>query len=80
MLTSLCALPFFVLFQTPDRFLQRTYNGTTYESNYEAGLTRNYDVGSGEFALQNPENVGDWTMIFVAAELKRLSANAAPPV
>ena len=28
---------FFVLFQTPGRFLQRTYDGTTYESNYDGG-------------------------------------------
>ena len=61
---------------TPGRFLQRTYDGTTYESNYEAGLTHYYDVGSSEFALHDLENVGDSTMIFTAAELKKLSANA----
>lgn len=60
---------------TPGRFLQRTYDGTTYESNYEAGLTHFYDVGYGEFALHNLENVGDTEMIFVAVELKKESAN-----
>lgn len=55
----LCLAFFLVLFQMLGRFLQRTYDGTTYESNYEAGLTHYYDVGSGEFALQNLENVGD---------------------
>ena len=57
-----------------------TYDGTTYESIYEAGLTHYYDVGSGEFALQNLENVSDSTMIFAAAEPKRFSANSTPPV
>lgn len=65
---------------TPGRFLQRTYDGTTYESNYEAGLTHFYDVGKGEFALHNLENVGDTTMIFCAVELKKQSANDPLPV
>lgn len=59
---------------TPGRFLQRTYDGTTYESDYEAGLTHYYKVGEGEFALHNLENVGDTTMIFTAVEFKN-SAN-----
>ena len=65
---------------TPGRFLQRTYDGTTYESNYEAGLTHYYDVGAGEFALHNLENVGSTVMIFCAVELKKLSANTPLPV
>ena len=60
---------------TPGRFLQRTYDGTTYESDFEAGQTHFYDVGYGEFALHNLENIGDTTMIFVAVELKKESAN-----
>lgn len=64
---------------TPGRFLQRTYDGTTYESDYQAGLTHFYDVGAGEFALHDLENVGSTTMIFVAVELKRESANASLP-
>ncbi|MEM7429407.1 MAG: DUF1330 domain-containing protein [Pseudomonadota bacterium] len=60
---------------TPGRFLQRTYDGTTYESDYPAGLTHFYDVGHGEFALHNLENVGNTTMIFCAVELKKESAN-----
>ena len=65
---------------TPGRFLQRTYDGTTYESNYDAGLTHFYNVGKGEFALHNLENVGDTTMIFCAVELKKESANDPLPV
>ncbi|MEM7059100.1 MAG: DUF1330 domain-containing protein [Pseudomonadota bacterium] len=60
---------------TPGRFLQRTYDGTTYESDYDAGLTHFYDVGYSEFALHNLENVGDTMMIFVAVELKKESDN-----
>lgn len=65
---------------TPGRFLQRTYDGTTYESDVEAGLTHFYDVGSGEFALHNLENVGTTTMIFCAVELKKESRNSPLPV
>ena len=65
---------------TPGRFLQRTYDGTTYESDYDAGLTHFYDVGEGEFALHNLENVGDTTMVFCAVELKRESANQPLPL
>ncbi len=60
---------------TPGRFLQRTYDGTTYESDYQAGLTHFYDVGRGEFALHNLENVGKTQMIFCAVELKKESQN-----
>ena len=65
---------------TPGRFLQRTYDGTTYESNYPQGETHFYDVGRAEFALHNLENVGDTTMIFVAVELKKESHNDPLPV
>ncbi|MDE0522150.1 MAG: DUF1330 domain-containing protein [Boseongicola sp.] len=65
---------------TPGRFLQRTYDGTTYQSDYDAGLTHFYDVGEGEFALHDLENVGDATMIFCAVELKRESANQPLPL
>ncbi|MXX89863.1 MAG: hypothetical protein F4Y68_11570 [Boseongicola sp. SB0665_bin_10] len=60
--------------------MQRTYDGTTYESDYDAGLTHYYDVGEGEFALHDLENVGDATMIFCAVELKRESANQPLPL
>ena len=55
-------------------------DGTTYESDFPAGLTHFYDVGAGAFALHNLENVGDTAMIFCAVELKRESANAPLPV
>ena len=44
------------------------------------GLTHFYDVGEGEFALHNLENVGDTTMVFCAVELKRESANQPLPL
>lgn len=73
-------LTYFWTAVTSGRFLQRTYDGTTYESNFEAGLTHFYQVGYGEFALHNLENVGHTTMIFVAVELKQESANTSLPV
>ncbi|MEM8699495.1 MAG: hypothetical protein AAGF44_10015, partial [Pseudomonadota bacterium] len=73
-------LTYFWTAVTPGRFLQRTYDGTTYASDYEAGLTHFYDVGQGEFALHNLENIGATTMIFCAVELKKESANAPLPV
>ncbi|MEL6411820.1 MAG: hypothetical protein AAFQ38_15620, partial [Pseudomonadota bacterium] len=60
--------------------LQRTYDGTTYESDVEAGLTHFYYVGAGEFALHNLENVGSTTMVFCAVELKKESANRPLPI
>ena len=73
-------LTYFWTAVTPGRFLQRTYDGTTYESDYPQGLTHFYDVKKDEFALHNLENVGDDTMIFVAVELKKESANEPLPV
>ncbi len=67
-------LDYFWTAVTSGRFLQRTYDGTTYESNYEAGLTHFYEVGEGEFALHNLENVGNTVMIFTTVEFKT-SAN-----
>ena len=73
-------LTYFWTAVTPGRFLQRTYDGTTYASDYEAGLTHFYDVGTGEYALHNLENIGPTKMIFVAVELKNESVNAPLPV
>jgi len=52
----------------------------TYESDCTAGLTRFYDVGYGEFALHNLENVGETTTIFCPVEMKNESPNAPLPV
>lgn len=62
------------------RFLQRTYDGTTYENEFPDGETHFYDVGEGEFALHNLENVGDKRMSFCAVELKKESNNPLLPV
>ena len=73
-------LTYFWTALTPGRFLQRTHDGTTYESDYPAGETHFYDVGKGEFALHNLENIGDTTMVFVAVELKKEAHNDPLPV
>ena len=57
------------------RFLQRTYDGTTYESEFPDGETHFYYVGEGEYALHNLENVGDKRMSFCAVELKKETNN-----
>ena len=62
------------------RFLQRTYDGTTYESEFPDGETHFYEVGRGEFALHNLENVGKKRMSFVAVELKKEAHNDPLPV
>lgn len=71
-------LDYFWVALTPGRFLQRTYDGTTYESNYEAGLTHYYKVKKGEFALHNLENVGSTHMVFCATEFKNSENTPLP--
>ena len=61
-------------------FLQRTYDGTTYESESPDGETHFYYVAEGEFALHNLENVGNKRMSFCAVELKKESKNPLLPV
>ena len=63
---------------TPGRFLQRTYDGTSWENDYDAGLTFYAEVGAGEFTQHDLENVGDTEMIFTTVEFKDTSAN--PPL
>lgn len=63
-------LDYFWTAVTSGRFLQRNHDGTTYESDYNAGVTHYYEVKEGEFALHNLENVGDTTMIFTTVEFK----------
>lgn len=61
---------------TPGRFLQRTYDGTSWENDYEQGLTFYAEVGEGEFTVHDLENVGPGEMIFTTVEFKDTSANS----
>lgn len=73
-------LEYFWTAVTPGRFIRRSYDGVTYESNYEAGLTHYYEVGDGEFGLHDLENGGDTTMVFTTVEFKDISPNDPLPV
>jgi len=55
---------------------QHTFDGTTREVSYEAGETRHYDFGPGEFLLHDIENVGDAELVFTTVE--HLDSNNAP--
>ncbi len=73
----------FIYFWTaimPGRFLQRTDDGTTCASDFQADFSHFYDGGWNEFALHNLENVGTMMMIFCAVELKKESRNSPLPV
>ena len=59
---------------TPGRFLQRTYDGTSWENDYDAGLTFYAEVEEGEFTVHDLENVGPGEMVFTTVEFKN-SAN-----
>lgn len=63
---------------TPGRFLQRTYDGTTCESDYPDGMTHYNSVTPGEFALHKLENVGNATVIFCAVESRNGGNDALP--
>lgn len=55
---------------------QHTFDGTTREVSYEAGETRHYDFGPGEFLLHDIENIGDAELVFTTVE--HLDSNNAP--
>lgn len=67
-------LDYFWTAVTPGRFLQRTHDGTSWENDYEAGLSFYAEVGEGEFAWHDLENVGPTDMVFTTVEFKN-SAN-----
>lgn len=68
-------LEYFWTAVTPGRFIQRSYDGVTYESDYDAGLTHYYKVGDGEYGLHDLENGGDEVMVFTTVEFKDVSPN-----
>ena len=50
------------------RSRQHTHDGTTREVGYQAGETRYFHFGAGEFLLHDIENVGDNDLIFSTVE------------
>lgn len=53
--------------------------GETREAAYEAGTTRHFSFGPGEFMLHDLENIGDTELVFTTVEFKK-SANAPLPI
>ena len=54
----------------PGRFLQRTLDGTSWENDYDAGLTFYAEVAEDEFTVHDLENVGPDEMVFTTCEFK----------
>ncbi|SDX96747.1 hypothetical protein SAMN05421504_10472 [Amycolatopsis xylanica] len=48
---------------------QHTHDGTTREVTYQAGESRSFTFGEGEYLLHDLENIGDTTLAFVTVEL-----------
>lgn len=63
-------LDYFWTAVTSGRFLQRSYDGTSWGNDYDAGLTFYADVEEGEFAWHDLENHGPGDMIFTTVEFK----------
>jgi beta-alanine degradation protein BauB len=60
---------------TSGKSIQHTSDGTTREVSYEAGLTKHFTFGPGEYLLHDIENSGDSEIIFTTVE-HLVSANA----
>ncbi len=50
------------------RSRQHTSDGTTREVSYDAGETRHFTFGSGEYLLHDIENVGTDDLVFTTVE------------
>jgi hypothetical protein len=61
------------------RSRQHTFDGTTRDVTYQAGETRHFHFGPGEYLLHDIENIGDTDLVFTTVEHLD-SANAPLPV
>ncbi|QEN13987.1 hypothetical protein ACRDU6_16110 [Mycolicibacterium sp. ELW1] len=50
------------------RSRQHTHDGTVREVSYQAGETRHFHFGPGEFLLHDIENIGDDDLVFTTVE------------
>ena len=71
-------LDYFWIAINPGRSRQHTHDGTTREVSYQAGETRHFHFGTGEYLLHDIENIGDHELLFTTVEHLD-SANAALP-
>jgi quercetin dioxygenase-like cupin family protein len=58
---------------------QHTHDGTVREVSYQAGETRHFHFGRGEYLLHDIENIGDTELVFITVEHLD-SANVLLPV
>ncbi len=72
-------LDYFWTAVTSGRSRQHTADGTTREVTYDAGDTKHFTFGSGEFLLHDIENVGPSELVFITVEHKD-SANSPLPL
>lgn len=61
-------LDYFWTAVTPGTSLQHTSDGTTRKVHYDAGHTRHYRFGAGEYLLHDIQNVGEAPLVFVTVE------------
>jgi hypothetical protein len=57
---------------------QHTDDGTTRRVSYEAGMTRHYTFGPGQYLMHDLNNVGTSDLIFLTVEHKRMPGDAGP--
>jgi beta-alanine degradation protein BauB len=61
-------LDYFWTAVTPGRARSRQQDGSTVESEYEAGETRHESYGPGEFKVHDLENIGGEELVFATVE------------
>ncbi|KAE8765914.1 hypothetical protein [Georgenia thermotolerans] len=69
-------LDYFWTAVTAGKSRQHTFDGTTREVAYEAGETRHFHFGPGEYLLHDIENIGTEELVFTTVE--HLDSDNAP--
>ena len=72
-------LNYFWVAINPGKSKSHYANGETVEAVYEAGATRHFKFGPGEFMLHDLENIGDTELVFTTVEHKN-SPNKPLPI
>jgi quercetin dioxygenase-like cupin family protein len=58
---------------------QHAHDGSTRLVTYEAGETRHFDFGPGEYLVHDLENIGDTPLAFVTVEFRRADRSRSGP-
>jgi quercetin dioxygenase-like cupin family protein len=64
-------LDYFWTAVTPGTSIQHTDDGTTREVSYQAGDTRHFTFGAGQYLLHDLNNTGSTELVFVTVEHQR---------